>query len=261
MAFTSGNDVNILQSTDTSFVGAGFGDDKYILSGTGMLAGQTINITDVDGANSLQLIGGLSIASSKITYNVIQLNLSNGAIVNILGADTFTFEVGGNPLTGTAGVLQTFSQFVTTSLGLLTPPTSTSGVVNGQANVDINSNGTTTTVGGTTVLAVGTSVPVAATAAADVFSFSVAAAKASAPNTQIDLTGFAVAADSLVIDTTTALGQVNLSALNGVDGITVQSNAITQSTVINFGNDANGDVIIVSLAGVADASMVSVNIV
>lgn len=116
-------------------------------------------------------------------------------------------------------------------------------------------------VPGATVLAVGTTAPVAATAAADAFSFNVADAKASAPNTQIAITGFAVAADSLVIDSVTALGAVTLNALNGVDGIAVQVNGITNETTINFGADANGDVITVTLTGVGDASLVNISVI
>jgi hypothetical protein len=169
MAFTSGNDVNILQATDTSFIGAGLGNDKYILSGNGLSANQTINITDSDGTNTLQLIGGLTIAGSKVTSNAIQLILSNGATVNVSGANTFSFEVGGDPLSGVSGNIQTFAQFVTSSLGLAAAPTSTSVVVSGANNVGVNSNGSVTAVAGPIVLTPGTTAPVAATSGADVF--------------------------------------------------------------------------------------------
>jgi hypothetical protein len=149
MAFTTGNDVNILQATDSSFVGAGAGNDKYILSATGLTAGQTVNITDADGTNTLQLIGGLTIASSKATSNALQLTLSNGAIVNVLGANTFSFEIGGDPF-GVGGTIQNFSTFVVTSLGMDAVPTSTSAATSGATNVGVNSNGTTT-VGGPVV--------------------------------------------------------------------------------------------------------------
>lgn len=148
MAFTNGNDVNILQPTDSAFVGAGAGNDKYILSGTSMSDNQNITITDTGGSNTLQLIAGLTIASSKITANAIQLILSNGATVNILGADTFSFEVAGNPFTG-PGTIQTFSQFVTTSLGIANVPTG-STLSSGMVNVSVNTNGTTTANGGGT---------------------------------------------------------------------------------------------------------------
>jgi hypothetical protein len=111
------------------------------------------------------------------------------------------------------------------------------------------------------VLTAGTTAAVAATADVDVFSFDVAAALASAPNTQISVTGFAAAQDSLTIDTITALGATTLDALNGVDGIAVQANGITNETLINFGPDANGDIVVITLAGVTDAALVNVNVI
>ncbi len=149
MAFTTGNDINILQATDSAIVGAGAGNDKYILSPSGLTAGQSISISDTLGANTLQLIGGLTITSSKVGANVIQLTLSNGGIVNILGANNFSFELGGNPLTGTAGTIKSFTEFATTSLGLTAVPTG-STVADGTANVGVNSDGTTTAGGSTT---------------------------------------------------------------------------------------------------------------
>ena len=105
MAFTSANDINILQASDAAVVGAGLGDDTYVLSPSTLSANQVIQISDTQGANKLQLIGGLTIASSSVASNAVLLTLSNGAKVTVLGADTFSYEVGGNPLTGTAGTV------------------------------------------------------------------------------------------------------------------------------------------------------------
>jgi hypothetical protein len=115
---------------------------------------------------------------------------------------------------------------------------------------------------GAITLTPGTTAAVAATAAADVFSFNAVAAKALVPNTQISVTGFAVAADSLVFDTTTASPAVTkLSALAGIDGISVTPNAITNQTDINFGPDANGDVVVISLAGIVDPTLVNISVI
>jgi len=146
MAFTPGNDINILQATDSLNVGAGAGDDRYILSANQLTATQVINISDTEGANVLHLIGGLTIASSKVSANAIQLILSNGATVNIFGADTFTYWIGGDSLTGVGAVERTFASFVTASLGLAAVPTGTA-VVDGPANVDVKTDGTTTSGG------------------------------------------------------------------------------------------------------------------
>ncbi len=133
MAFTTGNDINILQASDTGIVGAGLGDDIYIVSPVTMTAGQEITLTDTEGINTLQLIGGLTIASSIVVSNALQLTLSNGAIINVNGADTFGFNVGGNAVTGDVGVDKTFTEFVTEDLGTTVPaegdPASTGGEV------------------------------------------------------------------------------------------------------------------------------------
>lgn len=121
MAFTSGNDINILQDSDTSFVGAGQGDDTYIVSPVTMADGQEITLTDTAGTNTLQLIDGLTIASSLVASHALQLTLSNGAVINVLGADSFIFNVGGNAITGEAGLDKDFSAFVSQTLGTSVP--------------------------------------------------------------------------------------------------------------------------------------------
>lgn len=268
MAFTNGNDMNTLQATDNKNVSAGAGDDKYILSnGGGITAGQIINIIDTEGANTLQLIGGLTIASSKATANVIQLTLSNGGIVNVQGANTFSFEVGGDPLNNVAGIIQKFGAFVTTSLGLASVPTSNSTVVTGATNVAVKADGSTSVapVIPTITLPVGqtaasTVTKVTATANADVFTLNVAAAKASAPNTQDSITGFAVSADSLSLTGTgIAAGSYNLG--NTLTGVTVSPDAINNQTIVSFGLDATGDLISVALVGVTTPSLVNVTVI
>lgn len=261
MAFTIGNDINILSSADAAIVGAGAGDDLYIISpGNLPSSTQTITISDSEGANKLQLIGGLTIASSKVAATALQLVLSNGAIINVNGANTFTFEIGGNPLLGTPGVVKTFAEFVTESLGLPDVPTGVE-VLSAPNNISVNNDGTTNTPSPGTPLPVGSSVTVEATANADVFTFDVAAARATTSNTQITLNGFDVQADSLRIDSAAPLGNVPLSSLNGVDGMVVQSNIITQTTLVTFGADADGQLIAVTLTGVTDPALVNVSVI
>lgn len=145
MAFTSANDINILQSSDAAVVGAGAGNDTYVLSPSTLSANQEVTISDTQGTNKLQLIGGLTIASSTVASNAVLLTLSNGAKVTVLGADTFSYEVGGNPLTATAGTVQTYAQFATTTLGAASVPTT--GTAAGTANVTIAGGSTGTTAG------------------------------------------------------------------------------------------------------------------
>lgn len=146
MAFTSGNDINILQPTDSGIVGAGAGNDTYILAQNFLSAGQTVTISDSSGTNTLQLIGGLTITSHKIAGTSLQLTLSNGAAVTVLGADNFNFKVGGNPLSGIEGVSKSFQAFATESLGATALPTGATIISSAGATV-INGNGTTSITG------------------------------------------------------------------------------------------------------------------
>ena len=100
-----------------------------------------------------------------------------------------------------------------------------------------------------------------ATSATETFSFAPASAKAITANTQLTLNQFDVTKDKLQFDLTTALGLTTLSALNGVEGIAVQINAITGSTLVNFGADANGDVITLMLTGTTNPASVVVNVI
>ena len=120
MSFTSGNDINILQATDTAIVGAGDGNDIYILSESAISENQELTISD-SGANTLQLVDGLSITSSQVTNNAVQLTLSNGAVITVLDASDFTFDVGGNATMGITGTVQDFSTFASDTLGTPLP--------------------------------------------------------------------------------------------------------------------------------------------
>ena len=169
-----------------------------------------------------------------------------------LGADRFTYEAGGNATAGINLPDVDYATFVQTTLGVALPTGST--IASGGA-VTIGSRFTNVP------LVVGSTAPVTASAASEAFTFNVAGAKTSAPNTQIQINGFSTANDQLTIDTVTAAGNIKLAALNGIDGITVLSNPITGDTLIDFGADANGDVITITLTGITDPSLVNVSVV
>ena len=246
------DDFVVLQYASPSVVGAGGGSDTYLLSNAMLPAGTKLTITDPQGGNSIQLASGLAIASSKLNSNTLQLTLSNGSEINVLGADRFTYEAGGNATAGINLPDVDYATFVQTTLGVALPTGST--IASGGA-VTIGSRFTNVP------LVVGSTAPVTASAASEAFTFNVAGAKASAPNTQIQINGFSTANDQLTIDTVTAAGHIKLAALNGIDGITVLSNLITGDTLIDFGADANGDVITITLAGMTDPSLVNVSVV
>ena len=143
MAFTSKDDINILQATDAATVGAGAGNDRYILDASVLRPGQSITISDAQGLNTLQLVGGLVIVGSLIENNALQLTLSNGATVAVLGAATFLFQTGGNGLTGSGGMTQTYADFAVQSLGAPRVPNVGEDPVAGGANRTVDPQGGT----------------------------------------------------------------------------------------------------------------------
>jgi hypothetical protein len=120
VSFTQGNDFIVPTEDGQTYQGLG-GNDTYMLSAATVAENATIVITDTEGDNNIQLVGGLEITSSLVTSNALELTLSNGAKVQILGADTFGYDVGGNALAGTTGTPQTFTELVEDTLGTTVP--------------------------------------------------------------------------------------------------------------------------------------------
>jgi hypothetical protein len=128
MAFTNGNDINLLQPSDAAVVGAGAGNDVYIVSPDVLTVGQRVTVSDTQGVNTLRLTGDLTVLSSRATGSSVELTLSNGAVVAILDANAFRFELGGEGLDA-APVVQTFAQLLTQTLGFAVVPPASAGVV------------------------------------------------------------------------------------------------------------------------------------
>lgn len=91
---------DIISPTGTNVYLGGAGDDTYIISQFGTPADMIARIVDTEDANRIQLNDGLTIASSSFTNNAVSLTLSNGAVIQILGADNMTFEIGANATIG-----------------------------------------------------------------------------------------------------------------------------------------------------------------
>ena len=192
----------------------------------------TGTITLLDAANGT-IPSTVTFAGSTVTINPVS-DLATNAVYHVAVAAGAVLDIAGNAY---AGITDATTLNFTTA-GAVVPP-----------------------VGSEINLVEGTSYDVAPTSGADVFTFDVAAARATADNTQINITtGFNLAADTLKIDTAT-LGATTLAALNGVDGITVQSSTLLNTTVVNFGADANGDVIALTLVGVIDPALVHIAVV
>jgi len=136
MAFTPNDDLNIIQASDSATVSAGAGNDTYILSAATIGAGQQVTISDTQGVNTLQLVGGLTIASSSVANDAVQLTLSNGAVVTLLSASAFNFNVGGNVLSGTAGTDKDYATFAQEDLGVTVPAEGEDPVPGGEVTVE-----------------------------------------------------------------------------------------------------------------------------
>ena len=92
--FNSGNNIIIPTENKTTYRGLG-GNDTYIISKATEKNGK-IDIIDTQGANTIQMVDGITITSSIFTANAARLVLSNGTQITISGADKFIFEAGGN---------------------------------------------------------------------------------------------------------------------------------------------------------------------
>ena len=151
---SSGADIIVPSSNGTTYRGLA-GDDTYIISNS-IAANAAITIVDTSGSNVIQLVDGLSIASSKFAADAVQLTLTNGAVVTINGASNFTFDVGGNSTSGVSGASKTLSAFAS-DMGVATLPSS--GSSDGSSNVSISGNAVSSTAAPTyTVTKSGTSV-------------------------------------------------------------------------------------------------------
>lgn len=129
---TLGNDVFVL-TAGNSYLGGG-GNDTYIISSHTLNGAVTAKIIDTEGSNVIQLVDGLTITSSSFYSNAVQLKLSNGASVQILGAAAFSYQVGANAPAGDTASSQTYAQFAST-LGASVPTGSTP--VSGMANYQV----------------------------------------------------------------------------------------------------------------------------
>ena len=120
-----------------NYLGGG-GSDTYIISHYTLSGTVTAKIIDTEGSNVIQLVKGLTIASSSFFSNAVQLTLSNGATVQILGASGFGYQLGANAPAGETATSLSYAQFAA-MLGA-SVPTGTSAV-SGSANFVVSNSG------------------------------------------------------------------------------------------------------------------------
>ena len=88
------------------------GTTPISLSAALLTPNQQITISDSPGINTLRLVGGLEIVGSSVSNTAVQLTLNNGALVTLLGAESFRFQTGGDAITGVGSLEENFSSFV-----------------------------------------------------------------------------------------------------------------------------------------------------
>ena len=130
---SSSDDIIVPTNNGTTYRGLG-GNDTYIISNAAK-ANASIVIVDTSGENIIQLVDGLSIASSKFAADAVRLTLSNGAAITINGSNNFSFELGGNATSGVSKVKLSFLEF-SSKMGVVTLPVS--GSIGGDSNVSVS---------------------------------------------------------------------------------------------------------------------------
>jgi Ca2+-binding RTX toxin-like protein len=173
---SSSADIIVPSNNGTTYRGLG-GDDTYIISNA-IAANAKVTIVDTSGADTIQLVDGLSITSSKFAADSAQLTLSNGAVIQINGADKFTYEVGGNETAGVTGTSVTFAGLAS-NMGVATLPTGST-----------ISDGSSGTVSGTAISSgsIGYSLSAGATSVAEGSSITYTVTASSAPASDVTLT-------------------------------------------------------------------------
>jgi len=140
----------IVQTAGETYIGDET-DQVYSINPNLIQAGEVVTIIDQGGTNAIELTAGLEITESTVSNNELVLTLSNGAIINVRGADTFTFNVGQNQSAGdNVGTDLDFEDFAQNILGVTLPGEGEDPVAGGASTV--NDDGTAGAAPGTFTL-------------------------------------------------------------------------------------------------------------
>lgn len=260
MAFVPGtqsDDILIPTANGGDYRG-GAGNDTYIIT-KATAANGVIQITDTEGVNTVQLADGLTVTSSSFTANAVELTLSNGSKVQVLGASTFKFEVGANLTAGDTAVApqQTYAQFAS-ALGVASIPATGSAAGTPNFTVPGNTLVPTFSVTGAAAAAEGT------TASFAVSLTNRAAGVAYGVNVALAATGGATAgtdfASSLTLDAASIAAGITLVAgvltvPSAVPGTSVNV-TLTSAVTIDALSPETGEGLSVTLSAPTGASAV-----
>ena len=152
MAGTQGNDYFVLAANNQYLGGAG--NDIYLINPYTLNHQLTASIIDTEGANTIQLTDGTIVGASMFLGNAVQLTLSTGAVLQVLGASSFSFQIGANAIAGDGASALSFAQLAS-ALGASLP---TSGSATGTPNFVVPSGYTATQPTAPTVASASTNV-------------------------------------------------------------------------------------------------------
>lgn len=250
VSYTPGGDFIVPSENGQTYLG-GAGDDLYVLSGATVRSNATIVIQDTQGTNTIQLIGGLSITSSLVTDNALQLTLSNNAKVQILGAANFGYDVGGNVFIDVDGTQQDFETFVTNTLGTTVPGQGESPATGGA--VTITEGGTGGSNENVVEMSAGGSYD-GTEGVVDVFQYDVdsSSGRVIGKDGKVDIAGFNAGEDRIeIVD---AGDQLTTSSFETFPGVALGENPFSDNTLIAFDPDA-GVASLITVAGIQDGAL------
>ena len=281
--------------TIVNFEATGSGIDQLnlsaLLGGTGVAL-----INDVAGAG-LVVITGAATSRSIILDNLVA---PAPTVAGVAGINNNTQDLVANLFqdSGSATAAKTFAYVAVNTATNIGTVYTVSDAVGGTAGATLAINGSNVTAvlqgtidladtlwssltvtnffgalatGGSVILNPGLTtvvVPAAGvtgTAAAELFTVNAVAALADVAGTnyQASLTGFNPALDRLEIDLPLANAAITtLAQLNNQQGVTLSFNQNTNSTIVSFGNDANGgQQVVLNLVGVANPATVLISVI
>lgn len=227
IAYSAGNDI-IIPTVAGETLRGGAGDDTYVFASSLVEVGSPVVIDDTEGSNTLQFLDGLTIESSIIYNDALQLTLSNGGVVRILSASLFDYNVGGNVLTGDAGTDKSFAEFVTQNLAATVPAEGDSPSTGG--SVTIGNSG-----GGDTVNMASGNTYIAVNGNAEIFTYDIdsSSGRAVQADGEVEIQGFNVSEDMLrFVDT--GNGAITTANFETFTGVAVNENPFDDYTSIYF---------------------------
>lgn len=245
---TVGEDTVVLQR---GVVGKGAQHDTYVLSNSLLDAGAEITLSDT-GSNTLQIIDGLQVSSSLVAANALMLTMQNGAVVTVLDAADYSYQVGGNPVSGVDGVAVDYAAFTEQVLGVSVPVGTAIATGGGRlvSSAIFSPPNEVQAVSGE---------PFVATSGPDVVSLGLSSGG------QFEVVGFDPSFDTLILD---QIGSVEGGSLYDVVGdiglagevVSAFDDPFSGATIIAFGPDAAGELVTLTLDGIALSDLSSIQV-